>query len=501
MGVGHLDIGENKGGAQIFGANPAIQQYGQILATRQAKQAADNKLLGDELAKDYDPSGLRNDADKSAYIKKYNDIKQSAIDIENEKDPTKKAIGLSQVRQQLTNLGAWAGGSKKQGVLERQIAMQALTNPHLLTDNSATRLKSQMQKVYDDDSVIRDPTGFERGVDPAKIDAEYAKHKEFIQKGSPVTFDNGTLSPKQDLLGKQTATLTQRRVVPFQDALEHTLNYATSDMDYQKYLNDKYPQIATDNPKATLALRVKQDMQDRGDGNGFIETKSKDIEGYKPAAPKEPSWLEQYWLKHAGVPYNPNPPGQALANQPSPSQILGLAMKDGTPGSGEKFLSLVPKQYGDNKKPAIDIDPKTGEQVFQFDAHIDPIAVEFNKSQKAKWAKENPGEPFDPTDKDYKLKQEVIKPAKLGKDAYRLNPASPTYLADFAQMAKEQNVNLSQLDKIESIKGGHGQIPQAQIKATPKQPKVATVSSDEDYKSLPKGAQYMAPDGKIYIKK
>lgn len=156
QGVGHLDIGEGIGGAQVFNPNPAIQTYAGILQQRQAKQAADNKALGDELAKGYDPTGLRNDADKQAYLKQYNDIKQSAIDAENEKDNTKKAIALSSVRQQLNDLGAYAEGSKKQGVFERQMAMQAFQNPHLLTDNSAAQLKSQMQATWNDPSTIRD---------------------------------------------------------------------------------------------------------------------------------------------------------------------------------------------------------------------------------------------------------------------------------------------------------------------------------------------------------
>src|SRR3982751_6663533 len=130
MGVGHLDIGESIGDAKVFNPNPAIQMYGQILAQRRVKQDADNKYLGDILAKGYDPSTLRNDADRASYIKKYGDIKQAAINIADEKDLVKKALGLAQVRQQLGDLGTYAENSKKQGLQEHAFSQAYLTNPN-----------------------------------------------------------------------------------------------------------------------------------------------------------------------------------------------------------------------------------------------------------------------------------------------------------------------------------------------------------------------------------
>ena len=65
QGVGQLDIGIGQGAAQVFNPNPAIQQYAQNLAENKAKHEAEVKQLGDELAKGYDPAGLRNDVDKS----------------------------------------------------------------------------------------------------------------------------------------------------------------------------------------------------------------------------------------------------------------------------------------------------------------------------------------------------------------------------------------------------------------------------------------------------
>ncbi len=338
--IGHLDIGTGIGDTQVFDPHPAIQQYGQILQQKQAKHDAEVKMLGDELAKGYDPSSLRNDADRQSYLKKYNDIKGSAIEAENEKDHTKKALALAQVRQQLTDLGSWAEGSKKQGLFERQVAMEHFKNPYMLDENSAGQLKSQMQKPWDDAGVIKDVTGFERGVDPAKVDAEYQKHKDMILKGSNAIYDNGVLSPAQNILGKKVATLTQNRIVPFQEAYEHTLNYATADHNYQKYLNDKYPQIVTDNPKTTLALRVKQDMTDRGDDKGFYDKpKTREMEGYKPQDPVRPSYLELWNMQHNGG--NPNAPSKSQTNTPTYRQALVGDILNGTPNSGEQLKAKI----------------------------------------------------------------------------------------------------------------------------------------------------------------
>ena len=109
---GHLDIGENIGDAKSYDPMPIVQQYAQNLAQNKAKHEAEVKQLGDELAKGYDPNGLRNDADKAAYLKQYGGIRDAAIEAENEKDPTKKALALSGVRQKLNGLSAWAEGSK-----------------------------------------------------------------------------------------------------------------------------------------------------------------------------------------------------------------------------------------------------------------------------------------------------------------------------------------------------------------------------------------------------
>jgi hypothetical protein len=127
-------------------------------------------------------------------------------------------------------------------------------------------------------------------------------------------------------------------------------------------------------------------------------------------------------------------------------------MQQGAAGSGEKLLSLAPQgQYG-KLQPHISVDPNTGEHIFSYPAQVDSKNIAANNEYKANQAAA--GNDVDPT----KLKAEIKAPAKT----YRINPASPEYVAQAAQMAKEQNINLNQLNQIEGVKGGHGQIQQAQ---------------------------------------
>jgi len=464
MGVGNLLIGENQGAAQLFGHNPAIQQFGEMLAQRKAKQEQDNKVLNDYLSTSYDPGSLRNEADKTVYLKKYQDIKQQAIDAENERDETKKALKISEIRQQIGNLSAYAEGSKKQGLFERgSAAVELGKNPDHYEDESVKRFKDGLEKNWDDPNIIKNFSDIERRVDPNKLQAEYEKYKK--DNIEPTQWGNPVQTSVLSFDGKKKAIFQQNRGVPIDGdngAYETFLHKVTADPNWKKGLKDMYPDVNTGNPQADLALRARKYMHDQGDVKGwFDKPKETPMEG---EAPQRWSPLQQWNFAHYG---NPNSPSATAANEPTPSQTLITGMKGGQPGSGEKFISLAPPgQYG-KETPHIGYDEATGEQIFSFPAHVDQKAVEYNKAIKEKWQKNNPGMNFDtdfnPDDKKYgKLKPETNYPAVINK---RLNPASPNYIADLAELAKTQNINLNQLDKIEGKKSGHGQIDEAKIKA------------------------------------
>lgn len=458
---GNLNIGEGQGDAKAYNPMPIIQQYAQTLAENQAKHENEVKMLGDQLAKGYDPTGLRNDADKQSYIQRYNQIKQDAINAENEKDNTKKALALSGVRQRLNDLAAFSQGSKKQGVFERQIALQHLNNPYLLDDNSATRLSEQLKKPWDDPSVIKDPTGFERGVDPGKIDSKIEKHVSDVLKHSPVTYDNGVIGPGQNVGGKKVYSITQNRVVPFQDAYESTLNLASSDRDYQKFLDQKYPDIKTDTPQHTLALRVKQDMIERGYDKGFYDKpKTRDIQG-------EPR--DRFYEHYAYELAHPKPNS---TNTPNATAIIAENMRNSDPA---KFTSLLkntlPKAQftpGQDIQATAEVDANGQPlHVFKFPdkVEIDNKAKEHNKAIQNQYNK-NPekkggvlgfgGAPVPYENSDFYKKQVAkgnIQPEKkVVKDnsqPYKIPTGDPqAYGIGVASMLKEQGASESEINKI-----------------------------------------------------
>ncbi len=467
MGVGHLDIGENLGDAKVFNPMPAIQQYGQILQQRQAKHDAEVKQLADSLAKGYDPSGLRNDADRSAYIKQYNDVKDFAIDAENEKDATKKAMKLAQVKQKLNDLGAFSEGSKKYAQLEQGIAKEHALNQWAVDDNTAKRVLEGNSRVWNHPNNIKGWQDVVRGVDPAKADAIFDKHvKDMI---APTKWDvyKGATETKP---GNEGQWEYQKRGIPLHGdngALESTLHLASANPDFKKSLYDRYP----DAKYPDMASKVTQYLTDKGKIDGFFETSKQTFKAAKETDQQKFANARKLHDANRQSDINNPLPTTAIANQQKPSQTLIAGdptkkiggLQQGDPAAIQKFISLAPNGQFGKATPKFTIDPNTGEQIYSFPAHYDQKAVEFNNEQKAKYAKEYPGEQYEPGgDSGYpKLKPEILAPAKT----YKINPASPDFTSRGAEMAKEQNINLPQLDQIEGVKGGHGQIKQAQPSA------------------------------------
>lgn len=447
MAIENLHIGQGIGGAQVFGHNPAIQQYGKMLADRKAKEDNEIKSLSDQLAKGYDPTGLRNDADKREYMKQYANIEQAATDAHYEKDATKKAMSLAKVRKQLADLGSFSEGSKQTGIFEKQLAMSHLKDRYLLDDDSAKQLKDQMNMVWNDPNVRHDPGQFERGVDPQKMDEEYNKANSQLSKHHTATYDSGTIIEGPSFHGDKTATLNKQRVIPFNDVLEYHMHRAEANPDYKKYLHDQYKNIIDPNEKKQLAMRVSQDIQDHGHGQGLIENKEENLVHH----PNYGIINYNYRLEH---PASGVPPGAY-----TPVQQLITDMQKGVPGSGEKLIGQTSKgQYGD-KQASIGIDPNTGHHVFTFPPQIDIKNKAHNDELRKQWKEKNPGEPYDPTVKGYALKPEIKKPA----ERYDIDPNTPDYPIRVSQMSASQNINLSNINKTESLKGGRGQIKEAKL--------------------------------------
>lgn len=442
MGVGHLDIGQGVGGAQVFGSNPAIQTYANILQQQKVKRDADNKYLADTLAQ-AKPEGLRNDADRASFFKKYQDLKTQGIAAENEPDKFKKAMALANVRQGVMDLNSYVDESKKQAAKENSFTQQYMANPTAWSDQSIDQHRKSTNLAVDDPNVVKDYTTLARQPDLVKLDNRL-KHVRDNELLSGIQGED-MITGRQKVGNKMVNTIQTKYTADPADVAHAYLNEFDINPDFQHHLVSQYghaipPGLSPQDQKAAL---VGAYVKDLGEVSKYGPVKD------KPDAAPDRFYDHEEWLIKHGL---KTPDGQL-----TPAQSLITGMQQGQPGTGEKLISLAPKgQYGNTNKPHIDID-QVGNHIFKFPDQIDQKALEYNQAIKKKWDKENPGEPFDPTDKDYKLKQVVIKPAKI----YTLNPASNTYLADAAQMATEQNINLSHLNQIESKKGGRGQIPQA----------------------------------------
>lgn len=335
MGVGNLSIGIDKGGAQVFGNNPAIAQFADILAQRQAKKERDNQYLNEELAKNYDPTVLRNDADKQEYLKRYSDVKQQAIDAENESNPQKRAMAIANVRQQLSNLSAWGEGSKKQGVLERALGTEFMKNGDKYHDEAISKYKSGKELKWDDPNVIRDPAEYERKVDPDKMDAEYKKYKQSLIE--PTKWDNGT-KKVVDFDGKKTLVIQQNRGIPIDGengAYVNMLHYVTAHPDFKKGLEDRYPEINTGNPQTDMALRTRKYMHDMGDVQGFYD-KPKE-EKFTGREPVRPSFRDTEFFKvHGYYPVEKDPGAEK-----EPDYVQTLAARLRTPETQEDAAQKI----------------------------------------------------------------------------------------------------------------------------------------------------------------
>lgn len=466
MGVGHLNIGENQGEAQIFQPSPAIAMYGQILAQRKAKQDQDNKYLNDELAKGYDPSSLRNDADKKTYLDKYSQIKQAGIDAENERDPKKKAMAISSVRQQLSDLGSFAEGSKKQGAQERAWAASYQNAPNNWGDDALNTYRKSKDAVWNSPDAVQDFTTLQRRVDPLEADKLYNSQKDLWIKN--LQYDNGTQTPAT-LAGKKGAYVVQTRGLPMDGdngAFEHTLHFMSSEPKMQKTLQDRYPQIQGNSPQMTIALRTRQYMKDMGDSDGIYDQTKPVFREAREGV--RPSFHDiQYHNKFGTWPTGDNTAGQ------NATAIIAENMRNSDP---TKFTSLlkntVPKEQwakGQDIQASTDVDPQSGQQihVFKFPDKVtkDIKAEQHNKTVENAYNK-NPekegsilgfgGKPIPFKQSEFYKKQiaksNILPETKVVKDnsqPYKIPTGDPqAYGIGVASMLKEQGASEAEINKI-----------------------------------------------------
>lgn len=446
--------GIGKGSAQVIDNSGLQNQFAQMLQKQQQQRQLEIKQLTDQQAQ-LKPDGLRNDADRKDFFNGVNDWRTKAIAATQERDPYKKSLLKSQADQAYMQAQSLVDQSKKAAQTENGFSTQLL-NP-TVRDRYAPEVVNNFLKNkqlgVNDPNFVKDPNTWEQVADHEKslqgLDKIADSRLKQTQFGTPV------LSRRNMGGGRMATFITNSRTAdPTTLATDIGTHYDV-DQNLRKTFQDIYPQIYSDqtlSPAQQKQAAIGQYLKDRGPVSEYHAPVEK-------VDPQPDRFYEHYnyELKHPKA-------GASAANQPTPSQILLTDMQQGKPGTGEKLMSLAPKSNNYDKggsgklHPTVGLDKNTGEHLFYFPAQKDAKIKMANDALKAS-AKAD-GDEVDKT----KLKNED----KFPETTYRLNPNSPTYIADAAQMMKDQNMNLTQLNQIEGLKSGHGQIPQAQVNGQPK---------------------------------
>jgi hypothetical protein len=444
--------GIGKGGAQIINTQPLLADYAQAMARQQAQRQAELKQLADKQSS-LKSDGMR-DADLKDYVNGYNDWRSKATAAMNEKDPYKKAVLQSDADKAYNQVSSLVGESKQQLVKDNQMHQFLMNDAtrHQLTDDAVNKALKNFDTPLSHPDFIGDYSSLERAVDHKKIMDELDKGDQALLKQTP--FGTPTIIRKK--IGNRMATFTQNsRTVDPKDRADYYSQLYDSRPDIKKFFNDIYPDLFTGaDPKAAKQAAIQKYI----DASGDVSEYHAPVEKVDPQPDNfyaHKAWEMQHGL--AGTQYTP-----------AQTMLINQAQT----GDFSKLKTLIPKgQYGD-KQPNIYIDPKTGEHVFEFPAHVEPNKknIEANTLLRNKYAK-NPdkqgailgfgGEPipFEQSSKASKLLPETT--VKVPAKTYRLNPNDPNYLSAAVPMATEQNINLSKLNQMESVKGGHGVIPEA----------------------------------------
>lgn len=462
--------GLNRGGAQVIDTTSgAQQQFSNLLSRQQQQRQLELKQLTDQQAQ-LKPGALRNQDELGDFLKYQNNWRQQSINAINEKDPYKKSMAQSQADmayQQAQNFVA----RSKQAQQDEQGVYTNLSDPtkrYNYAPGAVDQFSANRQLSVDNPKFVKNIgttlqaapdydyfTKTTKGINDKLISSAQQSYQ----------WDKPVLDPTGKKL--QPWTLGQNIDPNAENGLAHQIsNQATADPKYLAALHARNPDIfanvkTPDDLHMAINLAATKEAQ-----QGELYRKV----GHGIEKPNQPDRFYEHYDYELAHPK----PGVAVANQPTPAQTLITDMQKGVPGTGEKLLSLAPKgQYG-NAKPLIGIDPNTSEHVFSFPPITEPIKknIELNAQEKIDAKK-------DGRDANLLPETTIKQPSKI----YRLNPNSPNYIADAAQMAKDQNINLTQLNQIESVKGGHGQIPQV---ANPPASSIVSYSVNGTRYNIPK---------------
>lgn len=461
---------EGSGDSTILPSNPAIPMIRQQVAQDQQKREAQANAVASQLQKiNFDKT--RN-ADLPDLMAGYNDIKDTYNQSLATQDPAQKVALQNQLAQKQMLLQQHIANSQQALEHERIIGNLSLNpNAHLKDDfsdnyNKLTGLPLssadyQKQAGYFNSPFVQQgvdlnantqnmlkasltPTdnGYTTGTLPGGIKQVYKNVGNDLDQGKMMQHTLDQMSGKDGkaftsalIKGYGSSTDAPATITP------NSLNTLYGNQGWAQGLAkpDANTQIPTNDPIAAAHNYVQKQYALHKDD---LTASPEAVATQWPQRTAPLTAFEQWKIAH-GV-------GDAAPNQMTPEQTLISNMKSQIPGSGEKFMSLAPQdQYSKTPeyptgKPLIQFDSKTGDHIFQFPPQqaVDPVQT--------------------------KATGQITMVPKAAAKVYIIDPKSPNYMADVAQMAKEQNIDLSRLNTVEALKGGHGQIDPATIKGASK---------------------------------
>lgn len=437
-----------------FGNNAGLDALNQKYAMFQQQRQLDAKQFSDVMAK-MNFGGVK-PADLPDLQKQFGDILQTYSKSRSTTDPKEQASLAMELKLKQQQMAYDIANRRETHASELKL-LEAANHPNNYpAEGSVGKIQGLVNKPSTDpeyQKTYSDVQGnmFDKPIDTDKLGDGIFKRLMDKQVSTGAYKFNPTLGMYER--GKTTAT---------------SLDKGALDKEFSDYL--------VNNPKDAHRLMDKWNIPDvkelaaKLSDNTWEANKGKIHSDTVMEAPHESFGQKQELMRYNAVLRSQYPTyGQAQSTKPTPSQILVFGdngrpgLKQNDPTAIEKFKSLIPKgTYEDGQSPSVQTDPNTGEQVWSF------------PRQKIKTNGKH-----------------------LEETTYKLNPSSPDYGAQAAQMAVQQHINLTNLDKIEGVKG-HGQVPGAQAGSYEHQQTGKDAKGDKITIGYKNGKWYNIKTGQVY---
>jgi len=254
--------GIGNGIAQVYDTRGSVGYYLKTAAQQEAKRAAEQKALQDEMSK-VKLDGIRQ-ADVPEYTTEYNKWKDLSAQINKEGDLAKKAMlrrNFDEQELKLQNIVQDSKGLAKGETALNSIFMDPAKRDNF-TDDAVSKYQLSKTLPRTDPRYIRDLTAFERKVDTNKVLQGLDKDDEYVMKSSK--FNNPVETPFTQGNRKGVMINQDRVIDPTQQIQRYSAKY-DADPDTRVALKQLYPDIAksiTDPTQLKQAL-VTQLAKDR----------------------------------------------------------------------------------------------------------------------------------------------------------------------------------------------------------------------------------------------